>query len=390
MAFRAVVASARRPRSPSSFCSMPPIRPFLSLSHFPQTQTLRHSPTHQRNQAARMPSTVVPPSKMAGRHLLPIGSYVLSPSGKAYLLQEVVYEHKWSEKFVFRVYRASYKGRIYILKDIIPGDFKYITSLQKLVDDSPNVRTFVDSIPDRNILVYSYREQSLFAPNVQSLPPAIKRRALRDALAGLADLHDRGIYHTDVKPHNIMMDLVKEDDNVVGVCNVQITDLETAVVLPEGSGLTDRQSGSTYWRSPEAWARGVQDIRSDVFSFGIVVIYVWMGDTVLYSAEAGNPNCSIEEQAAYVPRSQISSFGDRDEKQDFLGFVEYHGDGDTTFIQGIHELIMTFDAENPRKPFPSWHDVDQGFQDLVSRMTCLDPRRRITAREALQHPWLCD
>lgn len=66
---------------------------------------------------------------------------------------------------------VSHEGNIYVLKDIIPGNFKYITSLQKLVDDSPNIRTFLDSIPDRNILVYLYREQSLFAPNVQSLPP---------------------------------------------------------------------------------------------------------------------------------------------------------------------------------------------------------------------------
>lgn len=79
-------------------------------------------------------------------------------------------------------------------------------------------------------------------------------------------------WFADVKPTNIMMDSFKQDNGDLGWCNVQITDLEAAVVLPpKAKGLTDRLSGNHFWRSPEAWARGVQNTPSDVYSFAIVV-----------------------------------------------------------------------------------------------------------------------
>lgn len=56
--------------------------------------------------------------------------------------------------------------------------------------------------------------------------------------------------------------------------NVQITDLEAAVLLPpDAAGLTDRLSGNHFWRSPDAWARGIQNAPSDIYSFAIVVSF---------------------------------------------------------------------------------------------------------------------
>lgn len=77
---------------------------------------------------------------------------------------------------------------------------------------------------------------------------------------------------TDIKPTNIMMDSFEQDDGELGWCNVQITDLESAVILPpKARGLTDRLLGNHFWRSPEAWARGIQNTPSDIYSFAIVV-----------------------------------------------------------------------------------------------------------------------
>jgi hypothetical protein len=92
--------------------------------------------------------------------------------------------------------RLSHGGRQYILKNILPGDMEYILSLQKLVDGSAHIRTLVDSIPDRHIFVYPYLETNLLDVSVKDISPAVKRSALKDALSGLADLHDKGIYHT--------------------------------------------------------------------------------------------------------------------------------------------------------------------------------------------------
>ncbi len=69
-----------------------------------------------------------------------------------------------------------------------------------------------------------------------------------------------------------MMDSFKQQNGDLEWCNVQITDLEAAVILPpKAKGLTDRLSGNHFWRSPEAWARGIQNTPSDIYSFAVVV-----------------------------------------------------------------------------------------------------------------------
>jgi serine/threonine protein kinase len=42
----------------------------------------------------------------------------------------------------------------------------------------------------------------------------------------------------------------------------------------------------------------------------------------------------------------------------------------------------------PYEPFSNWSDVDDAaFKDLIQGMTNLDPTKRITAHQALEHPW---
>lgn len=90
---------------------------------------------------------------------------------------------------------TSHEGKQYILKDIQPGDFQYNLDLQKLVD-SAYVRAFIDSLPDRHMLVFPFLQYDLQSVNTAAIPPSAKKMILRDALAGLSDLHDKKIHHT--------------------------------------------------------------------------------------------------------------------------------------------------------------------------------------------------
>lgn len=68
------------------------------------------------------------------------------------------------------------------------------------------------------------------------------------------------------------MDSFEREDGSLEWRNVQITDLESAVALPpKATGFSGCMSGNRYWRSPEAWASGMQHTPSDIYSFGIVV-----------------------------------------------------------------------------------------------------------------------
>ncbi|KAK3904458.1 kinase-like domain-containing protein [Staphylotrichum tortipilum] len=381
---RAVQLSARtlRRRLPSLYqSSVILLRPLSRPQNSPQNAT------HCSHRFASMSSVSAPTSTSAIRQQpLPIGLQLKSSLGKCYIIDEVLSERPAAGR-IWCVYRAIHEGKQFILKDIIPGDFDYVISLQKHVEHSPHVRTAVDSIPERHILVFPYFEKGLLHIDIAALSSVAKKVIIRDALAGLADLHDKHIIHTDIKPTNIMMDSFKQDNGDPGWCNVQITDLEAAVILPpKAKGLTDRLSGNHFWRSPEAWARGIQNTPSDIYSFAIVTIFAWTGRMVFFSDEANR--ASPEEQAELILRRHLSFFAS--EMEDFEGFIAYHGGDDNPFVKRLKELLCTFSEEEPRLPFGRWQQVDPQFRDLICKMTCMDPSRRITAREALQHPWFAE
>lgn len=85
----------------------------------------------------------------------------------------------------------------------------------------------------------------------------------------------------------------------------------------------------------------------------------------------------------YILRRQISYFGDVEGLQGLVQHLGY----DNPFSSRLVGLLDTFRGEDGRQPLSEWQYGDADFRDLVGKMTNLDPARRITAREALEHPW---
>lgn len=80
----------------------------------------------------------------------------------------------------------------------------------------------------------------------------------------------------------------------------------------------------------------------------------------------------------------LSYFGDG---PGLVGLLEYLDEESADWRDLMVATMQDFTAENPRKPFSLWCDVEEDFRDLVEKMISLDPRRRIKARDALEHPW---
>ena len=134
------------------------------------------------------------------------------------------------------------------------------------------------------------------------------------------------------------------------------------------------------WRSPESWARARQNTPSDIFSFGVVIIYVMLNGIVF---RVSDEELRWDNAWWHALRRHVSFFGDKD---GFKGLIHHVGEKNE-FFDRLISVAGDFNAERPRKPFALWHYVDPQLRDLVVKMINLGPARRIMAREALEHPW---
>lgn len=104
-----------------------------------------------------------------------------------------------------------------------------------------------------------------------------------------------------------------------------------------------------------------------------------MGDDELNELNEG------EEKLAIVLEHQISYFGD---PEGFEGLLKHLGQ--SPWVQIFTVIAEGFNEENPRVPFAQWPIVEPEARDLIGRMMNMDPNRRLTAHEALAHPWFAD
>ncbi|OBT68727.1 hypothetical protein VE03_02090 [Pseudogymnoascus sp. 23342-1-I1] len=270
----------------------------------------------------------------------------------------------------------------FVVKSMIPGEYEYQQDLQKSVASSPNLRTVVDGLPGPELFIYPFLETNFLQFSQKNLSEATRKGMLKSALSGLAALHERNIAHNDIKPNNILLDYEKAGETFT-VTRVQISDLQDSVILPPGECLFGTVCGNQMWRSPEFWARARQGPSSDVFSFGVVCIFMMLNNMVF---RVGNSELAASDSWRYILRRHISIFGEED---GFQGLLQWIGE-ENPFFERLIELAGTFDAARLRKPFATWHFVDAGFRDLAGKMTVLDPEKRITAAQALEHPWFAE
>ncbi|OJJ74559.1 hypothetical protein ASPBRDRAFT_668090 [Aspergillus brasiliensis CBS 101740] len=271
-------------------------------------------------------------------------------------------------------------GQRFILKYIHAVNFEDLQDVNnRLYSHASHVRLAQDIIPHKSMFVFEYFTGHLLRLAQLDLSLGTKKMLLKEALLGIAELHDKDIVHTDIKADNFFVNWKDSFDGIT-IEKVQLGDLEDAVHIPPGSDMLGKQAGNWMWRSPEAHARGRVNKPSDVFSFALVCIYV-VYKRVIFAVGDDELDEGIDRLAVVIER-QVSYFADKD---GFHGFLEYLGDNPWASVFTI--TLNGFDQENPARPFSLWQGVDEDFESLICAMTNLDPRKRITAREALAHRW---
>ncbi|RAL05525.1 kinase-like protein [Aspergillus ibericus CBS 121593] len=275
------------------------------------------------------------------------GTSIKSDSGQTYRIEELLTH---GGKTALHVYRASAEGKQYVVKNLIPGEFDYQFDLQKSLSPYPNIRTVTDTVRETEVFIYPFLRGDLLRFNI--------------------------------KPNNILVDYTEpatEGQEII-VNQVQISDLDATVIVPPGRWLRGPLCGNAMWRSAESWARSRQNQSSDVFSFALVMVYVMANRMVL---RVPDDQLNAEDAWRHILPLHLSYFANIDGLEQFLD----HIGEENPYFQRMLELVSTFGPENPLLPVKGWTFLEPELRDLVEKMTPLDPRRRITSKEALEHPW---
>ena len=163
---------------------------------------------------------------------------------------------------------------------------------------------------------------------------AAARRVAAQVLDALAYLHARGIAHRDLKPENILLAAPGSD-------TVKITDFGLSRVVDEGSFMRT-MVGTPAYVAPEVLASrgsGGYTPAVDLWSLGVIT-YVML-----------------------------------------CGFQPFDASDTDTLFRRIRAGAYDF-------PAPYWTPVSPLAKDFVRALMTVDPAARLTAVQALQHPWI--
>jgi len=101
------------------------------------------------------------------------------------------------------------------------------------------------------------------------IQPGVALYIMRSALRGLEALHDAGFVHCDVKPANIMCDMIG---------NIKLVDYGRANVINEKATML---LGSPLYMAPESHRRERYLVASDIYSLGLVGLELLRGESLV-------------------------------------------------------------------------------------------------------------
>ena len=120
----------------------------------------------------------------------------------------------------------------------------------------------------------------------------------KSILKSLQQVHARQIIHRDIKCGNVM--LTKDGET-------KLIDFGYATHFPENGHVRSGKIGSMFWMAPEISQRKAYNEKSDIWSFGIMVMEMFLGDPPYYNSDETNEDIAYRLAFGDVPMVESMS-----------------------------------------------------------------------------------
>ena len=219
-------------------------------------------------------------------------------------------------------------------------------------------------------LVYEYIDNTYFHVLYPQLQPIDCQHYGYEILKGIAYFHSQGVFHRDIKPNNIMIDH--------SIKKLRIIDLGLSkFYFPEDSNI---RVGSLSYMSPELIIDYPHyDLSVDMWAFGCILAG-WLFRVNIFFKQ------SINEEHQVLSIAKVLG------SQDLLDYIKKYKI--TTLSTKVYDYYNN--STIPKIPWEYFinHDnkdfANKDGLDLLSRLLVYDHRMRISAKDAMNHPYFKD
>lgn len=274
---------------------------------------------------------------------------------------------KYSEVFLGIDLVKGEKVVIKVLKPVKRKKIKREISILKNLVDGPNIVALLDVVREPQLKTPGLIFENINNIDFRTLYPTFTDYDIRfymyELLKALDYSHSMGIMHRDVKPHNVMIDHEQK--------KLRLIDWGLAEYYHPGTEYNVRVA-SRYFKGPELLVDyRLYDYSLDLWSFGCMLA------SMVFMKEPFFHGKSNTDQLVQIVRVLGSN--------NLNKYLDKYN-----LVLGDEYEDMGYYNRRPWERFineSNQHLVSNEFLDIIDKLLRYDHQERLTAKEAMQHPY---